>query len=140
MSLIDNLRNSGCRSECELHEDREEAADELERLTEQNKGLGDLVHKRGNDLAFARREMKKAQSEIKRLRDALTALVDECDECGSPFEVVRPGKSQPTCDCQDACPNCGTMRRHFAVGEIARLRSGFLCPVCDADEANKEPS
>lgn len=23
----------------------------------------------------------------------------ECARCGHPFEWVRPGKSQPTCDC-----------------------------------------
>jgi hypothetical protein len=22
-----------------------------------------------------------------------------CVKCGEPFELVRPGKSQPTCDC-----------------------------------------
>ncbi len=57
-----------------------------------------------------------------------------CNECGAPFEIVRPGKYQPTCDCQDKCETCGSMRRHFAQGEIARRLSGFLCPVCDADD------
>lgn len=58
----------------------------------------------------------------------------ECIECGKPWELVRPGKSQPTCDCQDKCDTCGAMRRHFAAGEISERMSGFLCPVCDADE------
>jgi hypothetical protein len=56
----------------------------------------------------------------------------ECPECGQGFELVRPGKSQPTCDCQDKCEICGTLRRHFAVGEISRNMGGFMCPVCDA--------
>lgn len=26
----------------------------------------------------------------------------ECGSCNQPFELVRPGKSQPTCGCWDA--------------------------------------
>jgi hypothetical protein len=62
-----------------------------------------------------------------------------CYECGAPIERVRPGKTQPTCDCQDKCPECGTMRRHFTVGEIARNLGGFLCPKCDADSSDSFP-
>lgn len=35
--------------------------------------------------------------------DARRELYDEdpgrCERCGEPFELVRPGKSQPTCEC-----------------------------------------
>lgn len=62
-------------------------------------------------------------------------FIGDCDECGAPFERVRPGKTQPTCRCQDKCDVCGTMRQHFAQGEIAKNMSGFLCPQCDADKA-----
>jgi hypothetical protein len=55
-----------------------------------------------------------------------------CPECKKKLEWVRPGKSQPTCDCQDKCPTCGTMRRHFAFGELRERIAGFLCPKCDA--------
>ena len=61
-----------------------------------------------------------------------------CYICGDEWELVRPGKSQPTCDCQDKCPDCGTMRQHFSVGEIAKNMGGFLCPACDADVESKE--
>lgn len=27
-----------------------------------------------------------------------------CLDCGAPFEVVRPGKEQPTCGCDDTRP------------------------------------
>lgn len=57
-----------------------------------------------------------------------------CLYCGKSWEWVRFGKSQPTCRCQDKCPNCGTLREHFVVGEIAKNLGGFLCPVCDADK------
>lgn len=56
-----------------------------------------------------------------------------CPECRAPWEIVRPGKWQPTCRCQDKCPECGTMRRHFSIGEIAKNMGGFLCPKCDKD-------
>lgn len=72
-----------------------------------------------------------------RARDFAGDLLDQplpCRQCGAPFEIVRPGKFQPTCDCQDACPECGTMRRYFDAGEIAERRSGFLCPECDAEK------
>jgi predicted nucleic acid-binding Zn ribbon protein len=72
-----------------------------------------------------------------RARDFAGDLPDQplpCRQCGKAWEIVRPGKFQPTCNCQDACPSCGTMRRHFNAGEIAERRSGFLCPECDADE------
>jgi hypothetical protein len=61
-----------------------------------------------------------------------------CRQCGKTWEIVRPGKYQPTCDCQDACPDCGTMRRHFAPGEISESQSGFLCPECDADKPMRQ--
>jgi len=62
--------------------------------------------------------------------------IGDCEECGAPFERVRPGKTQPTCDCPDRCANegCNEMRGQYSAGEIARNMSGFLCPVCDADE------
>ena len=57
-----------------------------------------------------------------------------CSECNEPFEHVRPGKTQATCDCQDKCEDCGMKRAHYAPGEIAAQRSGFLCANCDSDE------
>jgi hypothetical protein len=57
--------------------------------------------------------------------------IGSCPECNAPWEIVRPGKYQPTCACMDKCGECGAVRRHFAVGEIASNVGGFLCPVCD---------
>lgn len=56
-----------------------------------------------------------------------------CAECSEPYEWVRPGKSQPTCDCSYKCPFCGAMRRHYSIGEIAKNMGGLLCASCDAD-------
>jgi hypothetical protein len=61
-----------------------------------------------------------------------------CPECDAPWELVRPGKSQPTCTCQDKCYDCGMMRSHFSPGEVAERMSGFLCPNCDSDENKRE--
>lgn len=61
-----------------------------------------------------------------------------CPECDASWKWVRPGKSQPTCDCQDKCGLCGTMRGYFSVGEIAKNVGGFLCPKCDADDVARE--
>lgn len=30
-----------------------------------------------------------------------------CYECGKPHELVRPGKTQPTCDCESKHMGCG---------------------------------
>ena len=57
-----------------------------------------------------------------------------CPECDATRELVRPGKSQATCDCQDKCPDCGMMRSLFSPGEVAKNMSGFLCPNCDSDD------
>lgn len=57
-----------------------------------------------------------------------------CSDCGKPHEVVRPGKTQPTCECAEYCTfGCGTKRQHYAVGEISKNMGGLLCPVCDKD-------
>lgn len=76
------------------------------------------------------------------MRDDGWGPIGVCAECGAPHERVRPGKTQPTCDCADLCVfDCGTKRQHFSVGEISRNLGGFLCPKCDADEefiASKE--
>lgn len=54
-----------------------------------------------------------------------------CGVCGKEYEVVRPGKSQPTCDCHLRCP-CGRMKSHYAIGEhpTEPKAGGYLCPSC----------
>ena len=73
------------------------------------------------------------------MRDDGWGPIGDCDICGAPYERVRPGKTQPTCSCDDDCVfGCGTKRQHFSVGEIAKNMGGFLCPKCDADSEPKE--
>ena len=75
---------------------------------------------------------KMIDAALSRSQDAGSADAGGCPQCGADWEIVRPGKSQPTCDCQDKCPDCGAMRGYYSIGEIAPMLSGFLCPVCDA--------
>jgi len=54
-----------------------------------------------------------------------------CSVCGKDYEIVRPGKSQPTCDCHMRCP-CGRMKVYYAIGEhpTEPKAGGYLCPSC----------
>lgn len=54
-----------------------------------------------------------------------------CARCGTPWVPVRPGKSQPNCDCELICDSCGqkTIRYHLE-GEYAPNISGYFCSVC----------
>lgn len=54
-----------------------------------------------------------------------------CLVCGKEYEVVRPGKSQPTCDCHMRCA-CGRMKNWYCDGEhpTDKKGSGYLCPAC----------
>lgn len=63
-----------------------------------------------------------------RLNDCFDAF---CPNCERPHETIRPGKTQPTCDCDDYCEECGTKMGHYALGEISENEAGWLCPVCD---------
>jgi len=51
-----------------------------------------------------------------------------CGWCGEPYEHVRPGKSQPTCECHWLC------RAHEPPVRMEYRTSGnpqgYVCPVC----------
>ena len=55
-----------------------------------------------------------------------------CTECGEPFELVRPGKSQPTCDCWRKCDHCGQKRVEYHGEPDPRWPnvSGYFCSDC----------
>lgn len=66
-----------------------------------------------------------------------TALVYDgvaawCGVCGTPHEIVRPGKTQPTCMCHMICDDCGGRIAHFALGEDAKYPTmcGDWCAKC----------
>jgi hypothetical protein len=54
-----------------------------------------------------------------------------CSICGKEYEIVRPGKSQPTCNCHLRCP-CGRMKSYYEVGTHPTEQNvgGYLCPSC----------
>lgn len=54
-----------------------------------------------------------------------------CAWCGTTYEHVRPGKSQPTCDCHLFCHahNPPIKLDYRAEGQI----QGWACPVCNKD-------
>jgi len=52
-----------------------------------------------------------------------------CDDCGEPYQVVRPGKWQPVCDCYETCPIHGRKIVYHAAGEYPRT-SGYFCADC----------
>lgn len=53
-----------------------------------------------------------------------------CPSCGVEHEYVRPGKTQPVCDCDETCPIHGrNMIVYHSAGEVPRL-SGYFCKPC----------
>lgn len=52
----------------------------------------------------------------------------KCTKCGVAHEWVRPGKTQPTCDCHDYCYcHQGPVRLEYRT---AGMIQGHVCPVC----------
>lgn len=58
-----------------------------------------------------------------------------CSVCGAPHEHVRPGKTQPTCECDMLCSI-----RHVRIeyraephGHTGDGHFGYLCPICFPD-------
>ena len=59
-----------------------------------------------------------------------------CPDCGRAHEYVRPGKTQPTCDCHERCPVHGpNMVVYHPPGEYGRT-SGYFCAECMASSAS----
>jgi len=53
-----------------------------------------------------------------------------CADCGEPYELVRPGKSQPTCTCHETCPAHGEGKVvYHPEGEFPQV-SGYFCADC----------
>lgn len=55
-----------------------------------------------------------------------------CGVCGEPHEMVRPGKTQPTCICDSICDICGGRKSFFSVGEdkLYPNMTGEWCSSC----------
>lgn len=55
----------------------------------------------------------------------------KCPDCGAKYEVVRPGKTQPSCDCEFICKKCGG-RIEFHVTPLMKWPgcSGYFCANC----------
>lgn len=53
-----------------------------------------------------------------------------CPDCGAEHQPVRPGKTQPTCDCHETCYKHGRNKIvYHAEGEFPRM-SGYFCADC----------
>jgi hypothetical protein len=68
----------------------------------------------------------------------------KCSRCGEPHEHVRPGKTQPTCECDEHCWIHGDGVRLEYRGEdhpvnVASrtigygMGLGYHCPACEAE-------
>lgn len=55
-----------------------------------------------------------------------------CPECGTPHELVRPGKTQPVCICHLICDTCGGRKVFHGIGEDPRHpnMTGEWCVEC----------
>jgi len=55
----------------------------------------------------------------------------KCGDCGAPYEVVRPGKIQATCDCEFICKKCGgPIEYHIDPLPAFPSVSGYFCAKC----------
>ena len=67
--------------------------------------------------------------------DLYDQILDEdpgrCADCGAPFQWVRPGKSQSTCECDLKCPihGPGAIQYH-PVGHPVPNMGGWFCLQC----------
>jgi len=59
----------------------------------------------------------------------------KCNECGEPYQWVRPGKSQSMCDCWQRCPQhgAGAIQYHDR-GDVPNV-SGYFCLRCHDETA-----
>lgn len=54
-----------------------------------------------------------------------------CAECGAPHQFVRPGKTQPTCNCDITCPYCKGEFKYYGEPDPKWPNvSGWFCPKC----------
>lgn len=59
-----------------------------------------------------------------------------CPHCGEPWQWVRPGKSQPVCDCHESCPYHGPNKMvYHPPGEFENI-SGYFCADCERERRN----
>jgi len=79
----------------------------------------------------ARRLKEKDEQEAEQLDDVFEEPSSRCSICKEPYEVVRPGKEQPTCDCDRRCNKCGGLRKCYVDPPKKWPRScGYICPKC----------
>ena len=85
---------------------------------------------------MARKGKMTAQMETQRYVGWMDEDPGSCPECGKAWELVRPGKSQPTCDCQDYChehPDTKCEHTYPPKGHTGGGIWGWLCPKCHPD-------
>lgn len=58
-----------------------------------------------------------------------------CGRCGTQHEIVRPGKTQPTCDCDDFCyAHDEPVKIEYRPSPMTDWQKGgifgYVCPTC----------
>lgn len=57
-----------------------------------------------------------------------------CPDCGLKHEIVRPGKTQPICDCHQTCIYHGRNKIvYHSPGEFKQM-SGYFCGDCERED------
>ncbi len=61
-----------------------------------------------------------------------------CPECAIPWEHVRPGKSQPVCECWRQCATHGPESiTYYGDWEVPGNISGYICWQCQYPDIPK---
>jgi hypothetical protein len=53
-----------------------------------------------------------------------------CPKCGTPHVAVRPGKTQPNCECDTICDICGGKVNYHTEDPRWPRMSGEWCDKC----------
>ena len=59
-----------------------------------------------------------------------------CPDCGKEHKILRPGKTQPVCDCHETCPVHGRNKIVYHSEDEApkgQRISGYYCMECMED-------
>lgn len=69
--------------------------------------------------------------ETARAVEEIDCMGATCPDCGEPHQIVRPGKTEPTCSCDRICFQCGDeIKYHSSPDPRWPKFSGYFCETC----------
>ena len=64
-------------------------------------------------------------------KNNIKEIICYCPDCGAKHQTVRPGKTQPTCNCADICEKCGNIVEYHVEADPRWPNfRGYFCNTC----------